>query len=505
MRSLRFALLSLIVLSSIVLHPSDTPALTPAASRQAVMDTSWIYVTLKWTCHNTFTSTSRGNFFEGKQYIGEAYRYGGNDHWKDFLDKVEVQKLQPRQRAGIDCSAFVSRCWGLSRQTAFSLDDLSHVIPRDMLKSADILNDRDAHVVLVESLSTDYAVIVRESTGGQIARVVRRSTTWSRYNGYIPRTLVDLSADSAAVEEHAVGASAPGELRVRARIWNDGGVPISGVVGFYEDNPGSPIGVDTVRVDARRWGDVQVPWNVADLPAGEHTLLIRVDEASPVESDTTNNLTTMTYALPLTLSSLQAEVGEDRVHLRWITQEEQGNQGFHLYRAVAMESGPLSYRRITSGLVPGAGTTADQHTYEFVDTELIDDVSYVYALTATTTDGREIPYRTLSATPPQPALISDQVPSQPITYALRQNRPNPFNISTTIEYELLERVDVTLTIYDVLGRTIRMWRYRAQDAGRYRERWDGKDEEGKTVSSGIYLYHLTTDTFAEAKRMILLK
>jgi len=404
MRILRCVALCLIALLS---HPFDGLALTPATSRQAVMDTSWVYVALKWTCHNTYTSTSKGNFIEGSRYVGEAYRYGGNDHWRDFLDKVEVQKLKPRQQAGIDCSAFVSRCWGISRQTTGSLHDLSHAIPREMLQTGDILNNRYQHVVLVESVPTDYAVIVREATGGQISRVVRRSTTWSRYNGYVPRTLVDLSPDSAAVREYAVGVSDLKELEVRARIWNDGGVPISGVVGFYVNDLGAPIGADTVRADPRTWADVHVPWNVVDLPAGEYTLLIRVDETRPVESDTTNNLTTVTYTLPGSATS----VAED------------------------------------------------------------------------------------DAFPPL----------APIAYVLKQNRPNPFNASTMIEYELPKRADVVLAVYDVLGRAVRTWAYRDLRAGYYREVWDGRDDMGRIVSSGIYLCRLRADAFRETKRMILLK
>jgi len=501
MRILRYIAGCMIVLLT---HPFESFARTPATSRQAVMDTAWVYVTLKWTCHNTYTSTSTGNFIEGSRYVGEAYRYGGNDHWKDFLDKVEVQKLKPRQQAGIDCSAFVSRCWGISRQTTGTFPDLSHAIPREMLQPGDILNNTYQHVVLVESVPTDYAVIVREATGGLISRVVRRSTTWSRYSGYVPRTLVDLSPDSASVREYVPGVSDSAGMQVRARIWNDGGVPISGVVGFYMDDLGSSIGIDSVQVGPKTWGDVEVPWNVEDLSAGEHTLLIRVDGTRPLESDSTNNLTTMNYSLPLTLSSVRAEAMGERIRLSWVTREEYENRGFHLYRAAIEKIGPPAYRRITQDLLPGSGTVTDEYTYSFVDTEVADGVSYVYALAAVTTDGREIGYGTCRATPVPPTSVAEE-PLTPVTYTLRQNRPNPFNAFTVIEYELPERTDVALTVYDILGRAIRTWTCVDQRAGCYEEVWDGRDDTGGGVSSGIYLYRLRTGTFIETKRMILLK
>lgn len=501
MRILRYIAGCMIALLA---QPFESFALTPATSRQAVMDTSWVYITLKWTCHNTYTSTSKGNFIEGSRYVGEAYRYGGNDHWRDFLDKVEVQKVKPRTQAGIDCSAFVSRCWGLPRQTTGTFPDLSHAIAREMLQQGDILNNDYQHVVLVESVPTDYAVIVREATGGLISRVVRRSTTWSRYNGYVPLTLVDLSPDSASVREYAPGVSDSAGMQVRARIWNDGGVPISGVVGFYLDDLGAPIGIDSVQVGPQAWADVDVPWSVAELPAGEHTLLIRVDDTRPLESDSTNNLTTLNYSLPLTLSSMQAEAIGERVRLSWVTREEYENRGFHLYRAVLEKIGPPAYRRITPDLLPGSGTAMDEHTYSFVDTEVADGAPYVYALAAVTADGRQIGYGTCRATPVPPTSVGEE-PLTPVTYTLRQNRPNPFNASTLIEYELPEQTDVALTVYDALGRTIRTWTSMAQRTGYCGEVWDGRDDTGKAVSSGIYLYRLRTGMFVETKRMILLK
>jgi len=327
---------------------------------------------------------------------------------------------------------------------------------------------------------------------------------------------VDLRADASTVsfETPPVGTSSPGHLRIHARIWNNGGIPISGVVRFYaEEATGAsqqtfPIRTDTVQVESRAWGDVQIPWNVADLPAGEHILRIHVAETLPVESDTTNNQTVVTYALPLTLSSMQAEVSANQVRLRWITEEEWQNQGFHLYRAIDTKTHPLSYRRINPDLIPGAKTSTVPHTYAFVDTGVTRGISYAYTLTAVTTDGREIPYRSLSVTPQPTVLVSDHPTSRlrlPTTYALRQNRPNPFNQATLIEYELPERVDVVLTIYDVLGREMQRWTYRDQEAGYYRAQWDGKDEKGETVSSGIYLYRLRTGTFMETRRMIRIR
>ena len=76
-------------------------------------------------------------------------------------------------------------------------------------------------------------------------------------------------------------------------------------------------------------------------------------------------------------------------------------------------------------------------------------------------------------------------------FNLFQNYPNPFNSSTIITYEILEEENVTLKIHDILGREVRGLVNRPQKAGHYKVNWDGKNNQGKEVASGIYFYQLT--------------
>lgn len=96
------------------------------------------------------------------------------------------------------------------------------------------------------------------------------------------------------------------------------------------------------------------------------------------------------------------------------------------------------------------------------------------------------------------------VPGAPV---LHQNYPNPFNPRTTIRFDLPQESTVTLNIYDVSGRLIRQLIAPDQEQipGRYSVVWDGTDERGQHVRSGMYLYVLQTGTFQDVKRMILLK
>lgn len=89
--------------------------------------------------------------------------------------------------------------------------------------------------------------------------------------------------------------------------------------------------------------------------------------------------------------------------------------------------------------------------------------------------------------------------------ALSQNMPNPFNPSTTIEYQISEAGQVRLAIYNLLGQEVRVLVDARTEAGHYTANWDGKDQLGRQVASGIYLYRLQAADFLVSKRMMLLK
>ena len=86
-----------------------------------------------------------------------------------------------------------------------------------------------------------------------------------------------------------------------------------------------------------------------------------------------------------------------------------------------------------------------------------------------------------------------------------ENYPNPFNPFTTIKYQLPNPSEVTLTVYNVIGQVIRTLVDEKQMAGYYSIQWDGKDETGQTVASGVYLYCLKTKDFVKSLKTILLR
>ena len=88
----------------------------------------------------------------------------------------------------------------------------------------------------------------------------------------------------------------------------------------------------------------------------------------------------------------------------------------------------------------------------------------------------------------------------PDKYRLYQNYPNPFNSVTVIEFDLPERSHVSLVVYDILGRRVKVLLDGEVEAGTHRVTFDSSD-----LPSGVYLYQLQTEKFKAIKKMIILK
>ena len=94
---------------------------------------------------------------------------------------------------------------------------------------------------------------------------------------------------------------------------------------------------------------------------------------------------------------------------------------------------------------------------------------------------------------------------QPSYYAIYQNYPNPFNSQTTIEYDLPYQSKVNIMIYDILGREIKIIKDEIQSFGRHKVNWDGKNDMGKLVSTGIYIVKMESGKFIDYKKALFVK
>ena len=98
-----------------------------------------------------------------------------------------------------------------------------------------------------------------------------------------------------------------------------------------------------------------------------------------------------------------------------------------------------------------------------------------------------------------------EVRVRPLSYGLGQNYPNPFNPVTQIVYQVPESGQVRLVVYNLLGQEVRRLVEGRVLAGFYQAVWDGKDDRGRSVSSGLYFYRMEAGSFSQVRKMVLLK
>lgn len=138
------------------------------------------------------------------------------------------------------------------------------------------------------------------------------------------------------------------------------------------------------------------------------------------------------------------------------------------------------------------GTTGFQHVF-FTD-QITGYLAGSAGIVKTTTGG-DVP----TAIEP---LANASLPSG---FTLDQNYPNPFNPVTTIQYVLSRNIDVRLVVYDITGRQVRTLINQKQAAGRYSIEWDGTNNNGEIVSSGVYFYRIVAGSKILSNKMVYLK
>ena len=95
--------------------------------------------------------------------------------------------------------------------------------------------------------------------------------------------------------------------------------------------------------------------------------------------------------------------------------------------------------------------------------------------------------------------------NRPSEFSLSQNYPNPFNPETYIEFGLSNAAHVKIDIFNIVGQRVRTLVDEEMESGNYVADWDGKDEQGNSVSSGIYFYRMKSEDFSDMKKMLLVK
>jgi hypothetical protein len=157
-------------------------------------------------------------------------------------------------------------------------------------------------------------------------------------------------------------------------------------------------------------------------------------------------------------------------------------------------------------LIPSDSTTLTVYTSTETDTIWYTLIITAQRMPGAKPDGLEHSIQVmLKVDPPTDAGDWADNPNAPKSFALFQNQPNPFNPETKISYYLPRACQLRLTIYNVLGQRVRTLFDGHQDAGIQTLLWDGRDDDGVQLSSGIYFYRLQANDFHQTKKMTLVK
>jgi hypothetical protein len=202
------------------------------------------------------------------------------------------------------------------------------------------------------------------------------------------------------------------------------------------------------------------------------------------------------HAAPLavTMSSLSAAMAPDGITIAWRTESEAGTYQWLIERG-ANEGGPFTQIAV----VPAANTSDQPREYSYKD-PVSPGAVYYYRIIEVDVNGQQTMFGPVHA---QAQSIA--------AYALSEGRPNPFNTEMKIRYQLPVASNVTLTVYNITGQRVRTLQNGAQPAAYYTATWNGKDDNGNSLSNGIYFYKLKASavsgpvSFEALKRATLIK
>jgi hypothetical protein len=208
--------------------------------------------------------------------------------------------------------------------------------------------------------------------------------------------------------------------------------------------------------------------------------------------------------LAVTLAELTAFSATDSITIKWQTATETNNLGFNIYRSDSKDG---KYIKVNPRLIAGAGSDATPHDYSFTDENVALGKTYYYYIEDVDYTGKANKSHLIEVTVGKQDIKTHLVL---LTFALLQNYPNPFNPETWIPFKLATDSPVTINIYGQKGQLIRTINLGEKRAGSYITRdkaayWDGKNDLGEKVSSGVYFYTLKAGEFKATRRMLVVK
>ena len=181
-----------------------------------------------------------------------------------------------------------------------------------------------------------------------------------------------------------------------------------------------------------------------------------------------------------------------RIEIYWQTTKEVNHLGFEVWRSPKKDD---LYRQISSLIIPAY----EPGDYSFIDDSVQAGIRYYYKIVDKSIFGVKTEHG------PVQAMIA-----MPAFYQLEQNYPNPFTLNTGLKrtivtFQLPKKEIVTIRIFNILGKQVRTLVKKKYLPGYHSIPWDGRDNSGRLVTSGIYYYEFFTKNFKEIKRLVLIR
>lgn len=273
--------------------------------------------------------------------------------------------------------------------------------------------------------------------------------------------LTALASQCANSDMFLIDVDPAGVTRWSARL---GGVSRERPTGVIDDPQGVLIAVGQYTQTLNLGGDTFTSPNCEDFDL----FLAAFRDEQPV---------------PTLITDFRATTMGASVEVAWEIQSDAAVGWYRLYRSFP--------ERVGSSLIASGPAIAG--VQEYVDRSVVPGGSYAYELIVTTADGADLhsPIATVS------------VPT--IQTILEQNHPNPFNPTTTISYAIGARMVVAIEIFDAVGSRVARLDQGMREAGTYEVEWNGRDDRGLSLGSGVYFYRLEGAPGVSPRKMLLLK
>ena len=193
---------------------------------------------------------------------------------------------------------------------------------------------------------------------------------------------------------------------------------------------------------------------------------------------------------PMMVTGLNAEVADGMVMLSW--EHSEANDFSHY----------MVYYSTIADFIPSEETMIGTHSLPSFEHNVEEMGDHYYVVSAMDVNENESEHsETVNVT----LLSLVDVHGLPETFALHQNYPNPFNPSTTIRFDLPEASNVSLVIFDMMGREVATLMSGQADAGYHFIQWDGTNSIGSSVAAGVYIYTIQAGKHRDVNKMIYLK